>query len=318
MPFDLKHFTPVPTSILAEHSRFSVDLYIEEHGNFILFASKSFPITAQIIEKVKTSNLKTLYIKKEESDLYKTYLRKELEKTLKDKSLPTYKRAKLIYNTTSTIMQELFENPETPEAISSAKGVAEAILGNILSDPKAFVSMIKVSSFDYYTYTHSINVSIYAIGIGKYLGLSEDDMNILARAAILHDLGKSKLDPKILNKAGQLSPAEFAHIQKHTIYGWEILKNLGESDERVLTAVRHHHEKLDGSGYPDGLSDGEISFFARILAVADVFDALNTRRCYKEPVSTFNALREMRKKMTTHLDPDILQGFIHCMHGELA
>jgi putative nucleotidyltransferase with HDIG domain len=315
---DIAHYTAVPTTILNKNALCGFDLYIAEGKHAVLFAGKSIPISVEMINKIKDSNLKSLYIKKDESDIYKVFLQKRLRQIMHDETAPTDKKAKLIYGTASTIIQELFENPETPEAITSAKSVADAILGNIMSDDKAFISMLKVSSYDYYTYTHSINVSIYAIGIGKYLNMSFDDMEILAKAGILHDLGKSKLIQKILNKTAQLTHEEFEHIKKHPVFGWEILKSLGETDERVLSAVRHHHEKLDGSGYPDGLKDGEISFFARILAVADVFDALNTRRPYKEAISTFNALREMRKKMSEHLDGEILQSFIHCMHGELT
>lgn len=310
-------FIPIPTSIINGDSVCGFDLYICEGGSLVLFASKSVSSQRSIVSKIKNSSIKTLYVNKHDSEACSQFLQNSLQHIL-NQNIPTETKAKLLYDTTGSIMQDFFENPQTPESISSAKSVASAILGNILSNEKAFISLVKVSAYDYYTYTHSINVSIYAIGIGRFMGLGSDDLDVLAKAAILHDIGKSRVDPKVLNKSGQLSYDEFLIIQKHATYGWEMLRELGESDVRVLDAVRHHHEKMDGSGYPDRLKGNEISFFARILAVADVFDALNTRRCYKDAISTFYALREMRKKMYTHLDGEILQNFIHCMHGELG
>ena len=147
--------------------------------------------------------------------------------------------------------------------------------------------------------------------------MSNEELRALAHGAALHDVGKSKVDQNVLNKQGKLDDEEFRHIKQHAAFGFDILQDsANKEDKRVLSAVRHHHEKMDGSGYPDGLSGGSISPYAKIVAIADVFDALNTKRCYKEPMPTFDTLMLMKNQMGNHIDVDILKAFIMCMCGK--
>jgi putative nucleotidyltransferase with HDIG domain len=170
--------------------------------------------------------------------------------------------------------------------------------------------MARVLSYDYYTYSHSVNVCLYAIAIGKKLSLSDSELSELAHGAILHDIGKSKISDKILNKEGPLDEAEFETMKTHTTVGEAILEKLGEKSKIKLDSVLSHHEKMDGSGYPQGLKGEEIPYYAQIIAVADVFDALTTKRSYKEALGSFAALRIMRDKMGEHLAQKPLNALI--------
>ncbi len=129
----------------------------------------------------------------------------------------------------------------------------------------------------------------------------------------MHDLGKSKVDHDLINKPGRLSDAEFMVVKNHPALGYDLLKEMHEADAMILNIVRHHHEKLDGSGYPDGLKDKEIDFYARIVTIGDIFDALTTRRSYKPALSTFEALGLMKNKMAHELDTVLLRHFIEMM-----
>jgi HD-GYP domain-containing protein (c-di-GMP phosphodiesterase class II) len=135
-------------------------------------------------------------------------------------------------------------------------------------------------------------------------------------AAVLHDLGKSKIDYEIINKNGKLSDEEFAHMKCHPAFGHEIALKLGIDDERILSGIRHHHEKIQGGGYPDNLKGEQISYFARIIGVCDVFDALSTKRSYKDPMSSFESLLLMKQQMSEHLDMDIVNAFIKMLHKQ--
>jgi putative nucleotidyltransferase with HDIG domain len=314
---DEKEFLRIPSSVLTTGNAIGFDIYIREPHRFVLFASGHIDIGQEAITKIKESNLAYLYIHKKDQEQYVEHITKNLGRFVSTKSINAQEKAKLLYETASTVMEAIFKKPDTPKAILSAKSVATNIMGSIMSDSKAFISLVRVSNYDYYTYTHCINVSLYSIGIGKFLDMSNAEIEILAHAAILHDIGKSKIDPAITNKADILTDAEYKIMQKHTIFGYELLRALGEKDPRVLGAIRGHHEKLDGSGYPDRLEGSQIPYFAQILAVADIFDALNTKRSYKDPISSFEALRLMKNKMSAHLNQSILDSFIRCMHGEL-
>lgn len=129
-------------------------------------------------------------------------------------------------------------------------------------------------------------------------------------SALLHDLGKSRVDPKITNKKGRLTEDEFDEMKHHPLYGHTIALKIGIRDNRILDGIRHHHEKLDGSGYPDGLMGNSITLFARIIAVCDVFDALSTQRSYKERMSSYDTLLLMKKTMQHHLDMVLVDSFI--------
>jgi HD-GYP domain-containing protein (c-di-GMP phosphodiesterase class II) len=183
-------------------------------------------------------------------------------------------------------------------------------ISTILSDDRAIESLMQIASYDYYTQTHSINVCVYSLSLGSYLKLEESVLEELGTAALLHDLGKSRVDNAITNKKGKLSIVEFEQMKLHSGYGHEIALKLGIEDPRILDGIRHHHEKLDGSGYPDGIRGKKITLFARIIGVCDVFDALSTTRTYKERIGSSTALHLMKDTMKQHLDMTFVDAFI--------
>jgi len=184
------------------------------------------------------------------------------------------------------------------------------MLEEIGHNKRVFISLMMVSSHNYYTYTHSINVCMYAIAIGSELGLSKNEMTLLAEGALLHDVGKSKIDSSIINKDGPLNSYEFEIIKKHPLYGEEILSASGEIKQEIIDIVSKHHEKTNGKGYPRGVGKEELSKLVQIVTIADIFDALTTKRSYKEALSSFEAFSLMLSKMRDELNIEILQKFI--------
>lgn len=171
-------------------------------------------------------------------------------------------------------------------------------------------SINEIKLMDDITYTHSINVSLYAMMLGKWMGLDEKELRYLVEAGVLHDIGKAKVDQLILNKPGRLTESEFEEVKKHTVYGYDVCRPLEFLDEDIKNAVLMHHEKLDGTGYPLGLTSKKISTFARIIGICDVYDALNSKRVYKDkqtPFDTFNQITDIAKGT---LDEDLLKLFL--------
>ena len=161
-------------------------------------------------------------------------------------------------------------------------------------------------NFDDYLYTHSLNVSIISMLIAKWMNYSENDIKMIVKAGLLHDIGKTKVQHSILNKPGPLSPKEFNHMQLHVNYGYEILRGIENFNSDICKAVLMHHEREDGSGYSSGLQYQEIREFAKILAVADVFDAMSSNKVYgkkRPPIDIFNQMEtnsigSLSKKIT--------------------
>ncbi|WP_425230974.1 HD domain-containing phosphohydrolase [Sphingomonas sp.] len=170
----------------------------------------------------------------------------------------------------------------------------------------AVIGLTRLRSSHEYTYIHSIAVSALMIGLARELGLPEEQVAAAGLAGMLHDIGKSKVPVSVLDKPGPLSSDEWVTIKTHPERGAAILRRLGEMDPIVLDVALHHHERLDGSGYPHALRADEISIHARIAAVCDVYDALTSRRAYKE-ARPAAAVLEVMTRAVGQFDPQVLR-----------
>ncbi len=162
---------------------------------------------------------------------------------------------------------------------------------------------------DPYTGGHTKRVRRYCLIIARYMGLGRNELETLHLAAILHDIGKIGIKDDILLKDGRLEEAEFIKMRMHSLYGAELLKNI-EQLKDVIPCIRAHHERYDGTGYPDGLKGGEIPLIARIITVADTFDAMTTERPYRKKLSKEAALAELRGLAGIQFDPDVVEAFM--------
>jgi putative nucleotidyltransferase with HDIG domain len=171
---------------------------------------------------------------------------------------------------------------------------------------------------DHYTQSHSLNVSRFAAQIARQLGLSGAEIEEVRLGGILHDIGKIGLPDNILNKPSPLTPEEFEVVKSHAPLGARILKPLrAKAIEPIRGMVRHHHERVDGTGYPDGLKGEKIPLGARIIAVAEAFDVITSisYRVYQQGRSVEEAVAELRRCSGMQFDPDIVDTFIRLLEG---
>jgi putative nucleotidyltransferase with HDIG domain len=166
-----------------------------------------------------------------------------------------------------------------------------------------------IEAKDSYTRGHSERVSTLALMIAGTMDLSPGEKEALNWAAMLHDIGKIGVPEKILNKAGKLNPEEFSYIKDHPEKGYAILKPIEQLHES-LSAIRHHHERYDGTGYPSGLKGQEIPLYARMIAIADTYDAMTSRRSYRKNISHEDAIAEIVSVKGKQLDPELVEIFI--------
>lgn len=168
-------------------------------------------------------------------------------------------------------------------------------------------------------YRHGVNVASLCILLGIWLGMSEAQIKLLAYSAMLHDCGKTKIDAEVLNKPRKLTNNEFKMVKKHAVLGYDMVKKLQYIDKSVSYGVLMHHERLDGSGYPLGIREDKIHPFAKIIAIADVFDAINSDREYKNKKAPFEALRIVQEESLGKLDYEYVQVFLkHIMNYYLG
>ena len=171
----------------------------------------------------------------------------------------------------------------------------------------SFVNAIDAKSP--WTKGHSERVTNYAVSIGKELGLKESEIEILRTAALLHDVGKIGTYDVILEKPGKLTDEEFALIRLHPVRGEEILKPIKQFKD-LLPIVRHHHERLDGQGYPDRLLDGQIPYLSKIITIADSFDSMSSNRPYRPAPPREYAISELKKCSGIQFDPQAVEAFL--------
>lgn len=178
--------------------------------------------------------------------------------------------------------------------------------------PEALRALVAaVEAKDRYTHGHSARVAELSVRLGLRLGLSPEQLRALARGAYLHDVGKIGIPDDVLNKPGRPDDDEFARIREHPVLGVDIVRGT-RSLEETVAVIRHHHERVDGRGYPDGLAGEEIPLVARVCAVADVWDALTSDRAYREAMSSEQALGILVAARGTHLDPEVVD--VLCTH----
>lgn len=167
-----------------------------------------------------------------------------------------------------------------------------------------------VRDLDDDTYAHSLNVCLMSIIIARWLDLKDEEIEEIATAGLLHDIGKARVPEKLLKKPGKLSPEEFEEVKKHTIIGYMMMDNIKDATGNMRYTVLMHHEKIDGSGYPTGALDDEIPLFPKIVAVADIYDAMTSNRTYRKKMCPFEVIKNFEMQTFGKLDTKVLTVFL--------
>jgi HD-GYP domain-containing protein (c-di-GMP phosphodiesterase class II) len=201
-------------------------------------------------------------------------------------------------------------SPEAKPDLRNAKILIENIVDEIFSNRHLMVNMIDMKVFDDYTYYHSVNVAVLSIVLGVALKMDREELCNLGFAALLHDIGKVFVSRDILNKAGRLTPAEFEEIKTHSLLGCNhIKKGYGVANSTYM-AILDHHEKYEGGGYPNNLKGDNISWYGRIISVADVYDALTSDRPYRKALLPSDAMEYVMASTTVQFDPSVVEVFV--------
>lgn len=225
------------------------------------------------------------------------------------------KEAKKIRSEAESLVKDFMTSLKLEGEIKAEK-VHETVgkmVDSIFRNQDALTSLSRLKSFDNYTFTHSVNVSILAIAIGRHAGVKKESLHDLGVGAILHDIGKMLVPETILNKPGALTDAEFAEMKKHTAFAADILADTQDISDTSRRVAMEHHEKFDGSGYHSKLSGKDINYFARIAAVADVYDAMTSNRVYTKGMPPEEALKKIYLSRGAHFDPEFVDRLIKCL-----
>ncbi|HEY8489903.1 MAG TPA: HD domain-containing phosphohydrolase [Dehalococcoidia bacterium] len=306
-------FFPIPKAAISDQSVTGFDLYVRLADRFVLYKSGRVPFDR---DRLLRHNIDTLYVSTADRAAFEGYLLRQVETIMQDAAVPPAEKADVLYHLATTRLERLFQEPEDPETARQVKAVTAVTVDQLVHHRSVLASLIRLVSHDYRTYSHSVNVCAYAVALGARLRIfSEAELHTLGLAAMLHDIGKARLDEEILQKEGGLTPVEWAIMRRHPETGVELLRELGLLEEYGLRAVLEHHEAQDGSGYPRGLRGEEISLMGRILHIADGYDALTSHRPYRPAMTAFRALSTMRYRTPGAYDEDLLAEFVLLLGG---
>ena len=265
-----------------------------------------------LIESLLKLGVTSVYIREGEEDPEHENISPQTLETIEKLKVPDRAKVKLSESDKKRVsegIQYLFSNTSTEAFTDTANHIANDLM-KAISDNDAIaidISALKVS--DEYTFKHSVDVATMAMVIAKKHGMSEKEIQEIGISGLLHDVGKSQIPNEILNKAGRLTEEEFALMKQHSLFGFKILKEKDSISQAISLGVLQHHEKINGQGYPLGLKADQISPYAKVLSVADVYDALVTERPYKKAFSQNDAI-EIIMSMTTDLDISIMESFL--------
>ena len=279
----------------------------------VLYRESSLPFTEDMRRRLHENGVDDLLVDRSDRQAWLSYTQKILPEFLSDSSLAVNERAGLLYESAQGLVQEILTSPNMGEMVQQSRNMVGSMVGFLFKESTSLYELMQLTSYDYYTYTHSVNVFVYSVSLADRLGLHGEEVNEFGHGALMHDIGKRKIDTDITNSRGKLTEAQWDQMRMHPVHGYEILKAQGETSAIALDVTRHHHEKLNGRGYPDGLAGDEISSWARISTIADIFDALTTKRSYKDAMDTFFALQFMKEKMWDELDHGYFMTFVSMM-----
>lgn len=307
IPLDSAHLTP------DRACDFPLYLFHPGRNRYVLFKGRGDSIRRDQLELITKSGSRCVFVPAEYGFQVQKYLSEGLDALVKSSSVPVEEKTNRFHSLASTVMRNLFESqPDNQMFIETARYVSDSLTVLMVEEPHSIWYLNQLRSYDYYTYSHSMNVCVLSLGLYRQLdsSLTTEQAQDFTRGVLLHDIGKCDIPTELTNKRGPLTSSEWEVMRSHTTKGYERLKSDSDLSEDAHRISLLHHEALDGSGYPTGISKDNIPYTSRVCKVADVFDALTSRRSYKGKMSTFDALGIMSSDMKPKIDQILLREFI--------
>ena len=300
-----QQFLPISLATLHPASVTNFSLYIQESPELPirLYRGPDYPVEEEDVDRLIERGVKNLYIDVAEHEAYQQYLRSNFNTILHDESLPVKRRFGCLNAVVRDVLAELFASGNTARTIDAARSLAAQTVELICREDVVAAELLQVLHHDYHTFTHSANVSYCCVLLAKAAGITDPaELRQIAAGALLHDLGKLSVPEKILKKSGPLDEHEWHVIKQHPITGWKQLAHRTDMTRGQLMMVYQHHERMDGSGYPVGVSGSNIHPWAQICAIVDVYEALTSRRPYRPPLSPKETIEIVERQAGSRLN----------------
>ena len=288
-------YTPIIIESLIFGKNSDYPLYIKSGGNYILYRSKALIFAQSDALRLKNNGVDNLYIETKDKEKYDNDILEHIETIMKSPDTNFEEKAVKIYIYSKVYAEYVITTGNLRDNQENVKKSIETTIEYLLMSEFAFMNLLNLSSYDYNEVGHGMNVSIYSMALANRLGFSNKiSLYEIGLCGLIHDIGKLKITKELLSKNG-LSESEVYEIQKHPIYSKEILITNGIDNINIIDGVLEHHEASNGSGYPFGKMEEDISAYGKILIIANRFDSLTRNRPYRIKLSVSDALNLMEQ-----------------------
>lgn len=305
-------FVPVPRRYLRRDTIPGFDLYVAAGDRLVLYHAAGAPFDEAAEQRLGEHMHATFYIRAADRDRLRSYLQQDLRAALTSIG-PPHELALLLFDATCDAVDAVMANPDDPVPLQTAAGVAVLAMEQVIKEPRVLGAFVSLGQAGTHVYSHAAQSCFFAVALGYRAGMAMDELPALAVAGLLHDVGQARLDPELVRR----SPSSFTKVertmfQRHPVLGAEIVAR-GHLPAEAALFVRQHHEQPDGAGYPAGVSGGELSLGARVLAVVDAYDDLRNPHDGAPSLSPFHALATMRYRMLARFDRPALMEFVRLL-----
>lgn len=326
-------YAPIKPDFLVEGTVIPFDCYIKRFADYVIIIESGTVLNKELLEKIYLHA--KIYILKRDMDSVREYYVSHQKEDSSNHVLGIYKNEiienaskldealsgvddydtwlNIVYSKTSELMGVIFNSREEDIPIEPIRSCAIAIVEYIKANKKAMHSVIKIMADEYSAHHHSTNVAFLCAILSDAIGFADEEIIDVTVSGLLHDIGKIRIDPLILNKPASLDDEEYTVMKRHPEDGHAILVKNKIENLTILQGVQYHHENLDGSGYPEGLKGKKIPKSARIVGLCDVFDALTTKRTFRCNYTTFEALLLMKRELNSQFDEHYTDLFIRLL-----
>lgn len=304
-PANKSMYMKIRLNSLPPFTAIPFDLFVSIGDHFVHYLRAGDKLQAEKIVSFEKKAPEAFFILAAERGHYQKFVRDGLM----SEQFDTKQKALILRESTMVLVEELFERPDIEQVLQDARGVVEDFVTFMESDAAAMANLIGLSSHDFYTYNHSLDVSIYSLGLGQVVGFRNMDLKELGLGGLFHDIGKRYVPLEIICKEGPLNDSEWMQMQKHPQYGLMIL-NEHNANDNLKACAFEHHESMQGNGYPQKLQANEIHAMARVVSVADTYDALTTKRSYNDPMRPTDAITLMSGKLSGRYDPEVVKALV--------
>lgn len=334
----VQEFIAIPIDTLRPETVLAFDLYIQHRGGeCVLYRAARMEFSELVRQRLVDSGVTTLKVPADQAAAYRAYCQENesseagpgaepepepepppeagLVDLVRNPSIPLDRRCEHVVAVSRQVIDSVFHDLGSPGLPQRVHAVAEAQASLLISEPQAYHSLVQQFKIDYELYTHMVHTAFYAMELSRSSGMDElDELADIGRAAMVHDVGKAEMAPNlVLKDSRSLTDVEWAEVMGHPERGVAMLREASWDDPLCLDVCANHHERCDGSGYPRGLAENQISVPARIVAIADAFDELTSLRTDRPEMSGFQALWMMKRELRGQFDEELVDRFVRLM-----